>query len=126
MTQILNGLAQAAAPQAGPAGILGSPMFMILAMVAIMYFLVIRPQSKKAKEHQKMLSELKKGDDVVTQGGVIGRITGLKDDEVTLQVQEGVRLRFLRSSITGLRKIGEKPAEKPAEKSETPKDVKAS
>ena len=74
----------------------------MIAIVGIFYFLVLRPQSKKAKDHQKMLSELKKGDDVSTQGGVIGRITGLKDNEVTLQVQEGVRIRFLRSAITGV------------------------
>ncbi len=99
----------------------------LVLIFVVFYVLVIRPQSKKAKELQGMLKELKKGDDVVTQGGIIGRITGLKDDEVTLQVQEGVRLRMLRSSITGLRKIGEKSAEKPADKSsESPKDVKAS
>ena len=102
MTQFLNGLAQAAAPQGGAAGFLSNPMFMIIAMFGIMYFLVIRPQSKKAKEHQKMLSELKKGDEVATNGGIIGKITGMKDNEVTLQLQEGVRVRVLRSSVTGL------------------------
>lgn len=95
----------------------------LVLIFVVFYVLVIRPQSKKAKELQNMLKELKVKDDVVTQGGIIGRITGIKDDEVTLQVQEGVRLRFLRSSITGLRKAGEKPAEK---SSESPKDVKAS
>ena len=64
-------------------------------MFAIMYFLVLRPQSKKAKEHQKMLSELKKGDDVITRVGIIGKISGIKDNELTLQVQEGVRVRVL-------------------------------
>lgn len=99
----------------------------LVLIFVVFYVLVIRPQSKKAKELQGMLKELKKGDDVVTQGGIIGRITGLKDDEVTLQVQEGVRLRMLRSSITGIRKPAEKPAEKSSEKpSESPKDVKAS
>ena len=67
-----------------------------------MYFLVIRPQSKKAKEHQKMLSELKKGDDVSTSGGIIGKVTGIKDNELTLQIQEGVRVRVLRSAVTGI------------------------
>ena len=74
----------------------------MIAIVGIFYFLVLRPQSKKAKEHQKMLSELKKGDDVSTQGGIIGKITGIKDNEVTLQVQEGVRIRVLRSAVTGV------------------------
>jgi preprotein translocase subunit YajC len=80
------------------------PMLLIF---GVMYMLVIRPQSKKAKEHQKMLSELQKGDDVATSGGIIGRISGIKGDEVTLQVQEGVRLRVLRSAITGRHKLGE-------------------
>ena len=121
MTQFLNGLAQAAAPSGGAAGFLGNPMFMILAMFGIMYFLVIRPQSKKAKEHQKMLSELKKGDDVSTQGGIIGKITGMKDTEVTLQIQEGVRVRVLRSSVTGLY-----PGPTAAAKAETKSEAKAS
>jgi len=99
VTHFLNVLAQSAPASGGPGGILGSPMFMILAMVGIMYFLVIRPQSKKAKDHQKMLSELKKGDDVTTQGGIIGKITGITDGELVLQVQEGVRLRVLRSAV---------------------------
>ena len=77
-------------------------MFMILAMFGIMYFLVIRPQSKKQKELQKMLSELKKGDEVVTSGGIIGKISGMKDNELTLQLQEGVRVRVLRSAVTSL------------------------
>jgi preprotein translocase subunit YajC len=68
---------------------------------AVMYFIVIRPQSKRAKETQRMLSELKKGDEVVTSGGIIGRISGLKDNEITLQVQEGVRIRIQRSAVTG-------------------------
>jgi len=100
------------------------PELLPIAMIfAVFYLLVIRPQSKKAKQLQHMLAELKKGDDVVTQGGIIGRITGIKDDEVTLQVQEGVRLRILRSAITGPRKQGEKASEKTPE---APKDVKAS
>ena len=99
MTQFLNGLAQAA-PGAG-----GSPLTQFVPLIAIFgifYFLVLRPQSKKAKDHQKMLSELKQGADVATQGGIIGKITGIKENEVTLQVQEGVRVRFLRSAITGV------------------------
>ena len=102
MTQFLNSLAQAAPSGGGSSSPLGNPLIMVVLMFAVMYFLVLRPQSKKAKEHQKMLSELKKGDDVVTQGGIIGKISGLKDGEVTLQVQEGVRLRFQRSAITGI------------------------
>jgi len=113
-------MAQAAGGGSGSFLTSVAPIAMIF---AVFYLLVIRPQSKKAKQLQHMLAELKKGDDVVTQGGIIGRITGIKDDEVTLQVQEGVRLRILRSAITGPRKQGEKASEKTPE---APKDVKAS
>jgi len=107
VTQFLNSLAQAApAGGGGSSSPFGNPLIMVVLMFAVMYFLVLRPQSKKAKEHQKLLAELKKGDEIVTQGGSIGKISGLKDGEVTLQVQEGVRLRVQRSSITGLYQPG--------------------
>jgi preprotein translocase subunit YajC len=97
LNQFLINLAQAAATGSGPGGMI-LPM---VAMVGIFYFLVLRPQSKKAKEHTAMLAELKKGDEVVTQGGIIGKISGLTDAELTLQVQEGVRLRVTRASVQG-------------------------
>ncbi len=81
-------------------------MIPMLLIFGVMYLLVIRPQSKKAKEHQKMLSELQKGDEVATSGGLLGRVTGIKGDEITMQVQEGVRLRVLRSAITGRYRAG--------------------
>ena len=80
------------------------PMVLI---IGVMYLIVLRPQMRKQKETQRMLSELKKGDDVVTTGGIVGRISGIKDDEVTLQVQEGVRLRVLRSAVAGRHKVGD-------------------
>jgi preprotein translocase subunit YajC len=89
----------------------------IILIFAVFYLLVIRPQSKKAKEHQRMLGELKKGDDVVTTGGILGRITGVKDTELVIQVQEGVRLRVLRSAVQGRQQQGAPPvetAEKPS------------
>jgi preprotein translocase subunit YajC len=81
-------------------------------MFGVFYFLIIRPQSKKAKQLQQMLGQLKKGDEVVTTGGLMGRISGIQDDIITLQVQEGVRLRVLRSAVTGLQgqKTGGEPA----------------
>jgi preprotein translocase subunit YajC len=104
LSQFLINLAQAAAPASGGGG--GNPLkdsmlVPMLAIFAIFYFLIIRPQSKKAKEHQTMLNELKKGDEVVTQGGVIGKISGITDKELTLQVQEGVRIRVTRASVQG-------------------------
>lgn len=85
----------------------------LILIFGVFYFLVIRPQSRKQKEHQLMLNALKKGDDVVTTGGILGRITGIKDDEVTLQVQEGVRLRVMRSHVQGQRQAA--PVAKPTE-----------
>jgi preprotein translocase subunit YajC len=78
-----------------------NPLVMILPMIAIFYFLLIRPQQKKQKEQESWLKSLKKGDEVVTSGGVIGRISGLTDNTVTLEVQEKVRIKVLRSSVSG-------------------------
>lgn len=76
------------------------PLLFMLLMFAVFYFILIRPQVKKQKVHQAMLSALKKGDMVVTRGGVIGRISGIKDErELILEVQEKVRIRVLRSAI---------------------------
>jgi preprotein translocase subunit YajC len=111
LNHFLTNLAQAAGGQQSLTGML-LPM---VAIFAIFYFLVIRPQSKKAKEHQQMLTELKKGDEVVTQGGVIGKISGMTDTELTLQVQEGVRIRVTRASVTG--RYGAAAAAKPESKS---------
>jgi preprotein translocase subunit YajC len=88
-------------PAQGPGGGLTGMLVPMLLIFGVMYLLVIRPQSKRAKEAQKMLSELKKGDEVVTTGGVIGRITGIKETEIIVEVQQGVRLRIQRSAVTG-------------------------
>jgi preprotein translocase subunit YajC len=113
VTQFLTSFAQAA--PSGGGGLVGMLPFAL--MFVVIYFLILRPQSKKAKDHQRMLSELKKGDDVVTQGGIIGKISGMKDNEITLQVQEGVRLRVLRSSITSVYNPGAAPAKADAKAS---------
>jgi len=71
----------------------------LILIFVVFYFLLIRPQQKKAKEHQVFLSNLKKGDDVVTSGGIHGRITGLTDTVVTVEIAEGVRIKVNRPSI---------------------------
>jgi preprotein translocase subunit YajC len=76
-------------------------MVPILLMFVVFYFLLIRPQQKKAKEHQTMLQNLKRGDQIVTTGGMLGKITGLDDRMCTLEVAEKIRLRILRSHIAG-------------------------
>jgi preprotein translocase subunit YajC len=92
--------AQQAAVQAGPAAALMQFLPLVLIFV-IFYFLLIRPQQKRAKEHQNFLDNLKKGDEIVTAGGIIGRITGLTDQVVTIEVADNVRLKVLRANISG-------------------------
>lgn len=75
---------------------------MLALMFVVFYFMLIRPQQKRAKEHTAMLGGLKKGDRIVTTGGLIGRISGITDRLVTLEVAEKVRVQVLRSQIQGL------------------------
>ncbi len=91
-----------AADAAAPAGMANIAQFVPLILIFIVfYFLLIRPQQKKAKEHQNYLSNLKKGDRVITGGGIHGQITGLTDTVVTLEVAENVRIKVSRSAIAG-------------------------
>ncbi len=76
-------------------------MMLLPIIFLVFYLLLIRPQQKRAKEAKKMLDELKKGDEVVTTGGIIGRISGVKENEIILQVQDGVRIRMQKSAVTG-------------------------
>ena len=63
---------------------------------------MIRPQQKRMKEHRAMVEALKKGDEVVTQGGLIGKVTALRDAELEIEIASGVKVRVVRSSVTGL------------------------
>ena len=74
----------------------------LIIMFAIFYFLLIRPQQKKAKQHREMLSALKKGDRVVSSGGLHGVVTGLTDDLVTMEIAPKVRVKVSRGSISGV------------------------
>jgi len=78
------------------------PIMMMLVMFGIFYFILIRPQVKKQREHSAMLQKLGKGDEVITRGGVIGKITGISDDGIlVLELQEKVRVRIPRAYIEG-------------------------
>lgn len=130
---LADGAAQGAAPAGGsPAGCAGgglSSFVPLILMFVIFYFMLIRPQQKKAKEHQNFLGGLKKGDQVVTRGGVVGRVTGVTDTMVTLEVQEKVRMRVLKSYIDGQHKDGTPaPADKAdkADKGDKKKEEPAS
>jgi preprotein translocase subunit YajC len=76
----------------------------LILMFAIFYFLLIRPQQKKAKDHKAMIASVKKGDTVVSSGGLHGVITGLKDDVVTMEIAPKIRVKVSRGSIAGLAK----------------------
>ena len=86
---------------AGSQGGFSTSIIMIGLMCAIFYFLLIRPQQKKAKEHRDMLAALKKGDKVVSSGGLHGVVTGLTDDTVTMEIAPKVRVKVSRGSIAG-------------------------
>ncbi|MCB2129717.1 MAG: preprotein translocase subunit YajC [Rhodobacteraceae bacterium] len=90
--------AQAAAA-AGPNPLLTQLPFIAL-IFGIMYFLMIRPQQKKAKEHRAMVEALRRGDQVVTQGGIIGKVSKVKEDgEIEVEIAEGVKVRILRQTV---------------------------
>ena len=73
----------------------------LILMFAIFYFLLIRPQQKKSKQHREMIASLKKGDRVVSTGGLHGVITGINDDVVTMEIAPKVRVKVSRGSIAG-------------------------
>ncbi len=90
-----------AAPGIGGPGPLVTILPFILIFV-IMYFMVIRPQQKKGKEHQEMLSKLKRNDEVMTSGGIYGKVIDLKETVVTLEVAPNVRIRVHRPQISAV------------------------
>ena len=72
----------------------------LILIFGIMYFLLIRPQQQKAKQHQKMVEALRRGDQVITQGGLIGKVLKVKDDnEIEVELSEGVKVRVVQSKI---------------------------
>ena len=105
MTPLLTFLAQAqpAAPQ-GPAGLLGSPIVMMVLMVAMFYFLLIRPQQRQRKELQARIASLQAGDKVVTTAGIHGIIHNVKEQTVVVKVAEGTMIEFDKPAIAAVHK----------------------
>ncbi len=92
-----------ATPPAGPSTFeMFVPFFVIF---VIFYFLIIRPQGRRQKDQQKFISELKRGDEVVTSSGILGRIEGLTDQFVTLEISDGVKVKMLRSQVATSQKL---------------------
>ncbi len=88
------------AQAAGGAGGAMTSFLPLILIFAIMYFLLIRPQQKKAKEHSAMVAALRRGDQVITQGGFIGKVTKVKDDnEIEVEIAAGVKVRVVQSTI---------------------------
>ncbi len=89
--------------QAAGAGGAGSALMSFLPLIlifAIMWFLLIRPQQKKVKEHQAMVAALRRGDQVVTQGGIVGKVVKVKDDgEIEVEIADGVRVRVIKNTV---------------------------
>ncbi|MEL7215083.1 MAG: preprotein translocase subunit YajC [Pseudomonadota bacterium] len=75
----------------------------LLLIFVIMYFFLIRPQQKRVKEHAAMVEGLRRGDEVVTQGGLLGKVSKVSDDEVQLDLGEGVKVRAVKSTIASVR-----------------------
>lgn len=100
----MNAVIPAAWAQGAPGGAPNqfAPLLMMVVFIVIFYFLLIRPQQKKAKEHQNLLSRLSAGDEVVTGGGLLGRIIEVGDTFVTLEVAEGVRVKVQKIHVAGL------------------------
>src|SRR5512139_21096 len=89
-----------AAGQQGGGGFGG--LFMMLIIFVIFYFILIRPQQKKMKEHKKMVEELKKGDEIITSGGIYGTVEGVTPDTLTIKIAEGTKVKVTRSSVAAV------------------------
>ncbi len=103
-------LAYAAPAAAGPSVNPIASFFPFILLIGIFYFLLIRPQQKRQKELQGMIQSLKKGDKVVTAGGILGTITSIQNDYVVIKVgdADSTKMEILKSSITGLRQTESK------------------
>ena len=96
--------------QAGPFGLSGDSSSMIvqfmplILIIVIMYFLILRPQQQRMKRHQEMVKALRRGDTVVTNGGLVGKVTKVVDEEqIEVEIADGVRVRQLRSMVSEVR-----------------------
>ena len=116
--------AAGAAPVAGPAGMLGSFVPLLL-IIVIFYFFLIRPQNKKQKETQKMLDALKKGDKIITIGGIHGVISSVKEKSVIVKVDDDAKIEFNRSAMSTVLKSDAEIAKEAEEKAAKEAEKKA-
>ena len=104
------------AQAAGAAGDTNSMLMSLLPFAlifVIMYFLILRPQQRKVKEHNDLVKNIRRGDTVITNGGLVGKVTKVVDDEqIEVEVADGVRIRQMRTMISGVRTKGEPAKDK--------------
>lgn len=93
--------AYAAAPQAGAGG--GIEFLIIIAIFfALMYFIMIRPQNKRTKEHKQLIESLSRGDEVITTGGVVGKITQVGENMIQIEVANGIEIKIQKQAVTSV------------------------
>ena len=97
---VADAIAQTSGAAGGPSTL--QSLLPMVALFVIFYFLLIRPQQKRQKEHKNMVSGLTKGDEVVTMGGVLGKITAVDDNFLTLEIAKGVEVRVQRQSVQAM------------------------
>jgi preprotein translocase subunit YajC len=102
----MTGFAYAQAAQ-DTFGMLNSLLIPTMLIIGIMYFLMIRPQQKRLKEHQAMVAGVRRGDTIVTSGGIIGKVAKVDEQELQVEIAEGVKIKVLRSTISEVRGKGE-------------------
>lgn len=95
--------------QAGSGGFeaLNSLLIPTILIIGIMYFLMIRPQQKRMREHREMVAAIARGDQVVTSGGIIGKVTKVEENELQVEIAEGVKIKVLRATVSEVRGKGE-------------------
>ena len=100
MVNIAYAMGQGGAPEGGVAGF--ASFIPLVLMFVIFYFLLIRPQQKRSKEHRALIANLKKGDRIVTTGGLHGRVTGLDETTLTVEIADKVRVKISRGNVAGV------------------------
>jgi len=98
--------AMGTSPGGGQSGGGLAPLLMIVVIFGIFYFLLVRPQMKRQKDHTKMLESLKKGDKVITSGGIHGTIVGVKDDIVVIKIAEDVKVEVTKAAVAAIKERG--------------------
>src|SRR5262249_145140 len=119
ITRMLITPAYAQAAAGGDANSMLMSLLAFALIFVIMYFLILRPQQKKMRDHQDLVKNIRRGDTVVTSGGLVGKVTKVvDDDQIEFEISDGVRVRQMRQMISGVRAKGEPAKEKSESKDE--------